>query len=203
MRQGLEAVRIVRRKGTRFKRLEVKFAHRPRLTTSGPMNRMWFIKGEQMHLKTAVFAIALACAAPAYSQAITAKDPGSIVSALQSKGYQAQLDKDKGGDPLIRSASSGSKFNVFFYNCTEGSDCATVQFYSGYETEDDATPSFEKINEWNRTKRFGRAYIDAEGEPVIEMDVDLDDGGMSQALFMDNVEFWTAVMAEFESYIGW
>lgn len=157
-----------------------------------------------MSMKRAGFAIAaLACATAAQAQQVTARDPQSIVSVMRDAGYQAQLDTDNGGDPLIRSASSGSNFGVYFYNCTDNKECATVQFYASYDTEPEATPSLEKINEWNRGQRFGRAYIDTEGNPVVEMDIDLDDGGMSRALFTDNFEVWTAIMARFEEHIGW
>ena len=35
------------------------------------------------------------------------------------------------------------------------------------------------------------------------MDVDLDDGGLSTALFTDNLEFWTSVVGRFEKHIGY
>ncbi len=35
------------------------------------------------------------------------------------------------------------------------------------------------------------------------MDLDLDDGGISQALFNDNVEFWASVVGDFERHIGY
>jgi hypothetical protein len=38
---------------------------------------------------------------------------------------------------------------------------------------------------------------------VVEMDVDLDDGGMSEALFIDNLQFWQSVLGKFEEAIGY
>lgn len=157
-----------------------------------------------MYFKTFFAASAvLAMAAPAGAETVAAKDPPSVAAALQAAGFQAKLDKDKGGDPMITSGSSGSRFGVYFYNCTDNRDCATVQFHASYDAEAGKAPSLEKINEWNRKQRFGRAYLDSEGDPAVEMDVDLDDGGMSRELFTDNVEFWTTIMAEFEKHIGW
>ena len=134
---------------------------------------------------------------------VTATNPEGIAALLQSEGYAAKIEKTADGEPVIRSKSSGSNFAVYFYNCKDGKDCATVQFSAGYDTSTDKQPSLAKINEWNRDKRFGNAYLDEENDPIIEMDVDLDDGGMSRALFVDNFEFWTSVMAEFEKHIGW
>lgn len=148
-------------------------------------------------------AIASSGAAPIAAQTVTAKDPQSVAAALQAEGYAAKMDKTTDGDPAIRSQSSGSNFSVFFYNCEKGEKCATIQFHAGYNTDDGKGPSLQKINAWNQSNRFGRAYLDDEGDPIIEMDVDLDDGGMSRELFVDNFEFWTAIMSKFEQHIGW
>jgi hypothetical protein len=153
------------------------------------------------------FAIALAVAAglglaaPAIAQDIQAQDPASVVAAMQQAGYRAQLSTDDVGDPLIRSSSSGSDFLVYFYNCTDNTDCRTIQFYAGYSEPNTAT--IETINEWNENNRFGRAYLGDDGIARIEMDVDLDDGGVSQALFEDNLEYWAIVMSRFEDYVGY
>lgn len=136
----------------------------------------------------------------AHAQLITAKDPSSIVRVLQNKGYRAELTKDETGDPMIRSASSGTDFLVMFYNCKENRNCATVQFYSGFSEFKNG--SVAAINEWNAKNRFGRAYVSDKGTARLEMDLDLDDGGMSLALFEDNIEFWVAILANFEKHLS-
>lgn len=136
----------------------------------------------------------------ANAQLISAADPIAVAKVLQDKGYRAELTKDSEGDPLIKSSAEGANFLLLFFNCTGGKQCATVQFYAGFDRE--GSFSLDKLNEWNRTKRFGRAYRDNEGDPVIEMDVDMDDGGMSKALFEDNIEFWTSLLSSFQTFIG-
>ena len=148
-------------------------------------------------------AVAASCASAAGAQTVTAKDPQQIASLLQAEGYAAKVEKTSDGDPVIRSKSSGSNFSVFYYNCEKGLNCATVQFHAGYDTEKGKGPTLEKINEWNMNNRFGRAYLDDEGDPIVEMDVDLDDGGLSRELFIDNFEFWTSIMSKFEKFVGW
>lgn len=148
-----------------------------------------------------VAALAAAWAVPAQSQMVQAQDPGTVVRALQQGGYAARLGTDKVGDPMITSGVSGTTFQIFFYNCTDHKACATVQFHSGYKAP--APVSLERINEWNRSQRFGRAYLDKENDPILEMDVDLDDGGVSHLLFIDNVEFWASILANFERHIGY
>jgi hypothetical protein len=149
----------------------------------------------------AIAALASAWTVPARAEMVRAQDPGSLVRALQKGGYAAKLGTDKVGDPMVTSGVSGTNFQVFFYNCTDHKGCATVQFHSGYDL---TTPvSLERINEWNRSQRFGRAYLDKEDDPILEMDVDLDDGGVAELLFIDNVEFWASVLGNFERHIGY
>lgn len=149
----------------------------------------------------AMAVLAAAWAAPAGAQMVRAQDPGSVVRALQKAGYGAKLGTDKVGDPMITSGVSGTTFQIFFYNCTDHKACATVQFHSGYDLKQSI--GLERINEWNSSQRFGRAYLDKEDDPILEMDIDLDDGGVSQLLFIDNIEFWASVLGNFEKHIGY
>jgi hypothetical protein len=152
-------------------------------------------------MKAAIAAGVMGMAVPAHAQMVRGQDPSTLVDALQNAGYAAKLGTDKVGDPMITSGISGTTFQIFFYNCTDHRQCATVTFHSGYDLADPV--SLTTINEWNRGKRFGRAYLDKEGDPILEMDVDLDDGGLSPALFTDNVEFWATILGEFEEAIGY
>lgn len=149
----------------------------------------------------AIAALASAWAMPAQAQMVTAQDPNSVVSALQDGGYLAKLGTDAVGDPMVTSSVGGTSFQIFFYNCVEHKACATVQFHSGYDLE--SPVGLELINNWNRTQRFARGYLDRENDPILEMDLDLDDGGMSRLLFIDNIEFWATQVGGFEQRIGY
>lgn len=156
--------------------------------------------GEKHMKKIAIAAAALfAFSGTAHAQMVRAQDPASVVRALQGAGYKAEMTKDDTGDPLIRSTSSGSNFAIFFFGCTKNVDCRTIQFFAGYDR--DKSPSLSQMNDWNSKKRFGRAYLSDKGAARIEMDVDLDDGGISTKLFEDNLEFWVLLMAQFEKHI--
>ena len=146
-------------------------------------------------------AFATVWAVPAQAQLVRGQDPASLVTALKNAGYPATLGTDKVGDPTITSGVGGTSFQIFFYNCTDHKACATVQFHSAYDLK--VPVSIERMNEWNRSKRFGRAFLDKENDPVLQMDVDLDDGGVSPALFIDNIEFWATILGEFEVSIGY
>ena len=147
-----------------------------------------------------LIAAGLVMAAPAHAQMVKAQDPEGVAAAMKAAGFAASVGTDAVGEPLISSEHRGTQFKVLFYNCTAKRNCATIQLRSSYDLP--KAVSLEKINVWNRSQRFGRAYLDTEGDPVLEMDVDLDDGGVSRALFSDNLEFWTSVLGRFEEHIG-
>lgn len=151
-------------------------------------------------LSFGTFIAALGLAPAAQAQMVTSQSPASVASAMQSAGYRAEITTDEGGDPMIRSSSGGSAFAVFFYGCTKNRDCTTVQFFAGYTEPANATLS--RLNEWNTTARFARAYLTDKGAARIEMDLDLDVGGMSRQLFLDNLTVWTVLMSKFEKHIG-
>lgn len=138
-------------------------------------------------------------AGTAHASMVRADDPSTLVREMQAMGYRAELTKDDSGDPMIKSSSSGTDFAIFFYGCEKNRNCRTIQFFAGFA--DPKKSSLSAMNEWNKLNRFSRVYVTDTGAARIELDLDLDDGGMSSALFQDNVEFWTIMMAKFEGYV--
>jgi hypothetical protein len=130
---------------------------------------------------------------------VVATDPATIVKALQGAGYKADLTKDGSEDPLIKSSSSDLAFELYFYGCTDNTDCKTVQFSATY---DDGKPTLSRVNEWNANKRWGQGFQTDDGSARVQMDLDLEKGGMTTALFVDNLEYWVATMASFEKFMA-
>ena len=54
------------------------------------------------------------------------------------------------------------------------SDRTNLQLYAAFISE--VPPPLGVINEWNRTKRYSRAYVDSDGDAVIESDLDIKGG---------------------------
>jgi hypothetical protein len=59
-----------------------------------------------------------------------------------------------------------------------------------------ASVTLQQVNEWNRTKRYSRAYLDSDGDPVIELDLDLA-GGVTVARVKDFVQTARVSVAAF------
>lgn len=151
-----------------------------------------------MTIKHAVIAgVALALAAPAGAQMVSAKDPQTVVAALQAKGYKAELG-ETAGDPHIKSGAGGVQFTIFFQNCSSGRNCTTITFATGF-TDIDAT--LAKLNEWNQGNRFARAYLDSDQDPVLRMDVDLDHQGLSRANFGEYLDIWGSLAPKYLNFL--
>ena len=134
------------------------------------------------------------------SALVKASDPASLVSEMQRLGYRAELTTDNTGDPKINSATAGTEFEVFFYGCTLGKACTSIQFVAGFDTADGLDLSV--ANGWNREKRFGKVYLDDERDPFIEMDVTVDNG-ISADVFAATLRNWDNTLSGFADHINW
>lgn len=148
-------------------------------------------------LKSAATALAaLIYSNAANAQTITLREPEMIAELLRVEGYEATIDPVKPDeDPIITGTKDGVKFGVYFSNCEKGKECQSVELYSGFK---DHKLSHESINQWNREKRFVRAYLDKQSDAVLSMDVNVEPGGMERKLFVDNLEIWWSLLSQFE-----
>src|SRR5262249_26440469 len=109
-------------------------------------------------------------AAMAKTNLIDATDPSKILAIAKGFGL-ADLGKDKQGDTRISGRMDGVRYGILFYGCQRAINCKSIQFYAGFEMRE--KPSAEKMNEFNRKYRFVRTYLDDDGDPAIELDVNL------------------------------
>jgi Putative bacterial sensory transduction regulator len=146
----------------------------------------------------AVASIAAISSHPASAKNVVA-DLDQIAELMKGAGYRAEIKGEK-ADRYIRSGSSGFNFSVFAYGCNDdGTKCRSIQFYAVFDPK--VSPTLEKLNEFARDNRWGRYYLDKDADPVIEMDLDLEQGGMSEELFLDNVEYWDMAMGKFADFV--
>ncbi|MDQ7070451.1 MAG: YbjN domain-containing protein [Rhodobacterales bacterium] len=132
---------------------------------------------------------------------ITATDAYEVMTRMQKFGFIASMEADSDGDPKIVSRVSDTKFRVYFYGCENNDNCSSLHFRAGYDLANGITAS--KMNEWNREKRFAKAYIDDEGDPFLEMDVNLDFEGVGDENFEDSLDWWRLLVEDFEEFIDW
>lgn len=142
----------------------------------------------------------LSLSAPANAELVNATDPAVIAQIARTEGLPARLKYPDDFPVYIESKYNGLDFIVFFLNCDdENRNCKTIQFYMGYSDAKGTT--LERLNEWNRDRRFARAYRDDEGDPVLEMDVDLDFEGIPRANLAESFRTWQELMDAFQAHI--
>lgn len=153
-----------------------------------------------------IFTALAAAAAASPTGTVSSYHPQGIIQLLQEEGYKAKLTKDSDGDPMIETASggsnSGSDFQVVFYGCEKHIRCADVQFSSAYDT-DGKIPTIETVNKWNADNRWGRAYLDDESDPILEMDVNFAEGQLPSKSFLEQFERFRHAVDVFEAEIEW
>jgi hypothetical protein len=128
----------------------------------------------------------------AKTKLIDAKSPKSILSIAKGFG-SAKLTKDSEGDPKIEGRMDGVKYSILFYGCENNKACTNIQFGAAWA---DVELSFEAVNEYNKNKRFGKVYLDDDGDPNFEMDVNID-LGVTDDNFEDTFEWWQVVLDGF------
>jgi hypothetical protein len=136
----------------------------------------------------------------ATAELITGSSLDAIVDSLTRQGFTVEMKTDSDGDPLIESTDDDEPFQVHFYGCTDGSDCQYLQFTSGWDLKSGTTP--DVIEKWNEDRVWGRAYLDTDDDPWIDLAVNLK-GGVSAENFDDTVSWWWSIMRDFEDHIGY
>jgi hypothetical protein len=149
-------------------------------------------------LATVGWFLVVACT-PAHAQTIVdATNPDEIVNIARGYG-SASLETQNNGDPKITGRIEGVTYQVFFMNCTDNANCEDLNFYAGFL---DNKQTLDVINAWNRDKRFGKAYLDADLDAVIEFDVNLEHGVTRENL---DAAFglWSLILDQYTTYIGY
>ena len=129
--------------------------------------------------------------------AISVADPKFVAEVARGYG-SVVIEKDSDGDPLLKCRSEGIAYSIAFYNCKADQVCRSIQFRSGFTHKG---VKLERINEWNQKKRYAKALLDKEGDPIIRMDFNVV-GGISRANLDDVMDLWTRLLKEYVDHIG-
>lgn len=127
---------------------------------------------------------------------ITAKNPGAILNV--AKGYgSATLKKDSRNDPLIVGRIDNTRYSVIFQGCKANRDCKEITISAAWGG---VKVSMSEINAWNRDKKFGKAYLDNDGDPTLEMTINLK-YGVSQENLDDTFDWWVKALDGFKKQV--
>ena len=161
-----------------------------------------------MKILKSLLAISAFCliAAPIYAQGKGDAAPkkgepapgkGAIIKTLSADQLMEILAKEglvpeRAKETVIRVKMDQIRVLFFVSESKEN-----IQAYAGFESDD---TSLKKINQWNAEKRFSRAYLDDDDDPVIELDLDLE-GGITQERLIDFITTVRVSVSQFRKHI--
>ncbi|MEO0997785.1 MAG: YbjN domain-containing protein [Pseudomonadota bacterium] len=111
-----------------------------------------------------------------------------LVAILKAEGFAAA---DIFDERVIQIKVDGQAYYLNVYN---DDDLQMYYGVTGYSIPVAA------MNEWNRTRRLSRAYIDDEGDPVIESDL-LANAGYTERQLVEFVKVFIDVVDVFRDYL--
>ena len=115
-----------------------------------------------------------ACSAEvAEQEIITVLDKDRLLAILREEGFTADVNENG----ILIWKLGGYRTQLFISEKT-GSN---IQFHSSFG---DGSATLKKVNDWNATKRYSKTYLDDEGDPHLELDLDLE-GGVTRARLVD------------------
>jgi hypothetical protein len=130
-----------------------------------------------------------AASTPAFAQDMRKNLTAQEVSQmLRNDGYTSVEILD---EEAIRLRVDGTNYLVVLF------DDGDLQMYMGLSGD----ASLSEINAWNRDKRLSRAYIDKEGDPVIEADL-LADQGITDSQFSNFVDVFLMSANAFREHVN-
>ena len=135
----------------------------------------------------------MASNAQAAGPTVSAEDPNGIVSVLELAGYEAELDVDTAGDPMIITELGGWEARILFYGCDENTHdgCDSLQFLVGFDRANPWTA--EEAMRLSSQYRYTSIWLDEEGDPFIQWDVVTADGIPTKVFLRSVREFTQAI----------
>lgn len=150
-------------------------------------------------VRLAALAVSVAMTLPVMAQEIVDGSDVEGILAIASSHGEATLEAQTDGSPRIAGRINGIGYQLFFMNCTDGTACEDLNFYAGFAN---LKPAVDSINDWNRNKRFGNAYLDSDLDAVIEFDVNLEFGVTRENLDAA-FALWGLLMEQYAEHIGY
>ncbi len=118
--------------------------------------------------------------------------PDDLRKLLHSWGYRAEVGTTSSGGPVIRSGTSGYKFHILF--AWPGADSrlfGCLNFVTVFTGRQYLT--LTAVNDISRSSRFGRLYLDDDGDLILERDVSLT-GGVAANYLHECLLDWACMM---------
>jgi len=125
--------------------------------------------------------------------------PEMLGELLMSSGYRAEHRQDASGLPVIASATGGVSFNIRLGNRALPPAEGFLDFTYLTVIKIDGDFPLDRVNEWNRTKRFARLHRSGEFL-VVDMDV-IAAAGVTERHLRASLELWDRLLQELVAWL--
>lgn len=139
-------------------------------------------------LAVALLGLSLSFAAIADTELKKHYTDDELIGILKDQGYRLV---EKSEDRVITLEVGGLTYVLYIY------DDDDLQLYFGLTGY---VVTSESINEWNRTKRLARAYIDQVDDPVVESDL-LANAGYTEQQLIEFVNVFDLIARDFRQFV--
>jgi hypothetical protein len=131
-------------------------------------------------------------------QVVTSLTPEEMEAILRAAGYR--YERLQGTGKLVAfSLSMGNFLAALVLDDCRGGRCESLYLAVPFGMRN--PPSLERINAWNREKRFSRAYLMDDGDPVLESNLSLT-GGVTRETIVSFLKTFEVSLSEFATWIG-
>jgi len=154
------------------------------------------------------FVIAACCPSFADAQRWTFDDVSAdqlediLDRAADALSYERSVDGV--GKPMwnVEDLETGLRFKLYMYDDDESDpdDYESILARSGFGMT--SPPTIWTINGFNQNKRFSRAFLNDDGDPIVEADLDLF-AGVTEDVVLRFIMRFTITLSEFAAYIGY
>jgi len=122
--------------------------------------------------------------------------------AADALSYERSVDGV--GRPMwnVEDSETGLRFKLYMYDDDESDPEAyeSILARSGFGMPN--PPTIWTINGFNQNKRFSRAFLNDDGDPIVEADLDLF-AGVTEDVVLRFVMRFIVTLSEFAAYIGY
>jgi hypothetical protein len=137
------------------------------------------------------------------STVVATLTPVQVVGLLQAQGFTATaggLDTDV---PWVDSSTSeGLNYSINFYGCVGAKvkQCNHLQFRARFTRKAEGNDAL--MTQYDRAWVFGKAYVNPEGDMVIEHAINTE-GGVTLDNLAANLQLWHDMLGDFTKEINW
>jgi len=107
---------------------------------------------------------------------------------MEAEGYSASINDDK----ILIWKIEGICAQMFV-----AEDEKSIQFHVSFS---DGNATLKKVNQWNRSRKYSRTYLDDDGDPHLELDLDIE-GGVTEARIIDFLKTCRVVLPVWASEV--